>query len=187
MKKLIFLLLLLAPAFAMAQMTTTNPDTVCYQTPGSIYAIQSLGVGYTYTWSATAPGVIVSGQGTPTIGVDWSAAAPGLIPNGISVLVTSPFGCTNSVLLDVFILNVIPVITPIGPYCETDPCVNLTAVPSGGVFSGIGVIGNQFCPGTAGAGTFTITYTYTINGCTFSTTTLVTVNPIPVLTPISHN
>jgi len=89
--------------------------------------------------------------------------------------------------LDVFILNVIPVITPIGPYCETDPCVNLTAVPSGGVFSGIGVIGNQFCPGTAGAGTFTITYTYTINGCTFSTTTLVTVNPIPVLTPISHN
>ena len=188
MKKLLLIVVMVLSSLAsMAQMTTINPDTVCYQTPGSIYQIQALGAGYTYTWTVTAPGVIVSGQGTPSLGVDWSAAAPGLIPNGVSVLVTSPFGCTNSVLLDVFILNVVPLITPIGPFCVTDPCVTLAATPLGGVFSGVGVVGNQFCPVTAGAGTFVITYTYTVNGCTFTATIPVTVNPIPVLTPISHN
>ena len=189
MKKLLITLLFttLISFGAFAQMTTANPDTVCYQTPGSIYQIQPLGAGYTYVWTATVPGVIVSGQGTPTIGVDWSAANPGLIPNGITVTVTSPFGCFAQVLLDVFILNVVPVITPIGPYCETDPCVLLTANPVGGIFSGIGVVGNTFCPNIAGPGTFNITYTYTTDGCIFTATIPVTVYPIPTLTPIDHN
>lgn len=188
MKKLILLLIFtLSSTLVMAQMTTANPDTVCYQTPGSIYQIQPLGAGYTYVWTATAPGVIVSGQGTSAIGVDWSAANPGLIPNGITVTVTSQFGCVAQVLLDIFILNVVSIITPIGPYCETDPCVLLTAIPAGGTFSGTGVVGNTFCPNIAGSGTFNITYTYTTNGCTFTATIPVTVYPIPTLTPIDHN
>jgi hypothetical protein len=63
--------------------------------------------------------------------------------------------------------------------------VNLVGSPVGGVFSGAGVVGNTFCPTTSG--TFTVTYTVTQNGCTFTTTTNVIVNPIPTLTPIQHN
>lgn len=187
MKKLLLILSTLIPIFGFSQLTTVNPDTVCYQTPGSIYQVTNT-PGYTYNWVVSAPGVIVSGAGTNEIGVDWSAAAPGTIVNGVSVTATDANGCTSDpVDLDIFIYQVIPVIDAIGPFCEGTPCVNLTATPIGGVFSGTGVVGNQFCSTTTGPGTHTITYTVTVNGCTFTTTTTVVVNPTPVLSPISHN
>jgi len=188
MKKLLLLTaLLFLSIVGMSQTNTNNPDTVCYQTPGSIYQLPNT-PGYTYTWSVSAPGVLQSGQGTNQINVDWSTAAPGTITNGVSVFATDANGCTSlPVNLDIFIYQVIPTITPIGPFCEGEPCVNLTATPAGGTFSGPGVVGGQFCSTTTGPGTHTITYTVTVNGCTFTTTTTVTVNPTPVLGPIQHN
>jgi len=187
MKKLLLFLILLIPTVGFSQLTTTNPDTVCYQTPGSIYQVPNT-VGYTYNWVVTPPGVITAGQGSNQIDVDWSTAAPGTIVNGVSVTATDANGCTSApVLLDIFIYQIIPTITAIGPFCEGTPCVNLTGTPAGGTFSGTGVVGNQFCSVNAGPGTHTITYSVTSNGCTFSTTTTVTVNPTPVLTPIQHN
>lgn len=187
MKKLILILAMLIPMFGFSQLTTDNPDTVCYQTPGSIYQVDNT-PGYTYNWVVSTPGVITGGQGTNQIGVDWSAAAPGTIVNGVSVTATDVNGCTSDpVDLDIFIYQVIPVIDPLGIFCEGDPCVTLSATPPGGTFSGPGVIGDQFCPLSAGEGTHTITYTVTVNGCTFTTTTTVTVNPTPVLSPIQHN
>jgi hypothetical protein len=187
MKKL-FLLLLMIPTLGFGQLTTTNPDTVCYQTAGSIYQVTSLGAGYTYNWTVVAPGVITSGQGTNQLEVNWSTASPGLINNGVSVTAVGNGNCnSNTVTLNVFILNVIPTITAIGPFCSSDPCVNLVGSPSGGTFTGTGVVNGQFCPTTAGAGSHVVTYTYTQNGCTFTATTTVIVNLVPVLTPISHN
>jgi hypothetical protein len=186
MKKIIMFLMFIAPIAAFAQ-NTTSPDTVCYQTAGSIYTLPNT-AGYTYTWTVAAPGALTSGQGTNSINVDWSAANPGLIANAISVFATSADGCTSvPVVLDVFILNIVPTLTAIGPYCADEPCVALTATPLGGTWTGPGVVGNTFCAGTSGSGTFTLTYTITEAGCTFSGTTPVTVNPIPVLTPIQHN
>ena len=46
MKKIITLLLLL-PSLVMAQLTTINPDTVCFGTNNSIYQIDNT-LGYTY-------------------------------------------------------------------------------------------------------------------------------------------
>ena len=184
MKKIILLIMLIAPIAAFAQ-NTTSPDTVCYQTAGSIYTLPAT-AGYTYTWTVAAPGVLTSGQGTNSINVDWSAANPGLIPNAITVFATSADGCVSTpVVLDVFILEILPSITLVGPFCAGEPCVPLTGTPAGGTWSGTGVVGNTFCPDIAG--TFTITYTVNEGGCTFSTTAPVTVNVIPVLTPIQHN
>ena len=186
MKRIIMLLMLIAPIAVFAQ-NTSSPDTVCYQTPGSVYTLPNT-PGYTYTWTVEAPGVLTSGQGTNSINVDWSAAAPGSIANAITVFATSADGCVSTpVVLDVFILEILPSITLVGPFCADAPCVALAGTPAGGTWSGTGVVGNTFCPGTAGAGTFTITYTVNQAGCTFSTTAPVTVNPIPVLTPIQHN
>jgi hypothetical protein len=186
MKKIIMLIMLIAPIAAFAQ-NTTSPDTVCYQTAGSIYTLPAT-AGYTYTWTVAAPGVLTSGQGTNSINVDWSTAAPGLIPNAISVFATSADGCVSTpVILDVFIFNIIPGLTAIGPYCADEPCVPLTAIPAGGTWTGTGVVGNTFCADIAGTGTIALTYTITEAGCTFNGTTSVTVYPTPVLNPIQHN
>lgn len=185
MKKLILLLFLTFTGTAFTQLTTTNPDTVCYQSPTlSTYSIPSVGAG-TYTWTIPACATLISGQGTNSIQVNWSACPPGLINNAITVAYSSVAGCPAlPVTLNVLIYQVIPVITPVGPFCANDPCITLTANPLGGTWSGIGVTGNQFCPGVTNT---LITYTYTQSGCSFSANTGAVINPVPVLSPIQHN
>ncbi|MBK7129928.1 MAG: gliding motility-associated C-terminal domain-containing protein [Crocinitomicaceae bacterium] len=69
-----------------------------------------------------------------------------------------------------------PTITPAGPFCVTDAAVNLVAAETGGTWSGTGITNaslGTFNPATAGAGTFTITYTGT---CGLTDTETITVN-----------
>jgi hypothetical protein len=193
MKKLLISLMLLTSSISFSQLTTTNPDTVCYQSTAlSTYTVPSVGSG-TYTWTVTTPGVITAGQGTNSISVNWSAAAPGLIPNGVSVTYSSPppANCpATPVNLNVLIYQVIPTITALGPFCESDPCVTLVGTPVGGVWSGLGVSGNQFCPDNVTNGTnatSTVSYTFSSAGCTFSTSVVVPVYGTPTLSPIQHN
>ena len=61
--------------------------------------------------------------------------------------------------------------------CENDASFGLSASPAGGTFSGVGVTGNSFNPGTAGPGIHTLTYTYTSpEGCTSSDESIIVVN-----------
>lgn len=186
MKKIITLLLML-PSLVMAQLTTINPDTVCYQTGGSVYQVQAT-AGLSYNWTVAAPGVIIAGQGTNQIQVDWSAAAPGLIANGVQVQASNAAGCLSQIVsLDVFIYQVNIVITPVADLCQLGNCVNLASNVPGGVWSGTGVNGTQFCPANSGVGNFGVTYTYTNAGCTFDSTITVNVVAQPQLLPIQHN
>jgi len=193
MKRILLILMTMISTVSLSQLSTVNPDTVCYQsTTLSTYTIPSVGSG-TYTWTVTSPGVITTGQGTNSISVNWSAAAPGLIPNGVSVTYSSPppANCpATPVNLNVLIYQVIPTITALGPFCESDPCVNLVGTPVGGTWSGTGVVGNQFCPDNVTNGTnatSTVTYTVGSAGCTFTTSVVVPVYGTPTLSPIQHN
>jgi hypothetical protein len=191
MKKILFILMMMISGISLSQLSTTNPDTVCYQsTTLSTYTVPSVGSG-TYTWTVTSPGVITAGQGTNSISVDWSTASPGLITNGVSVTFTSAAGCPAApVNLNVLIYQVIPTISALGPFCESDPCVTLVGTPAGGTWSGLGVSGNQFCPDNVANGTnatSTVTYTVGSAGCTFSTSVVVPVFGTPTLQPIQHN
>ena len=94
MKKILILLLLMIPTISFSQLTTINPDTVCYQTNGSLYSVNNI-MGLNYIWTVSAPGVITSGQGSNQITVNWSAANPGLIPNAVSVYATNAAGCQS--------------------------------------------------------------------------------------------
>lgn len=187
MKKLFTLFLGILVSVIGFSQSTINPDTVCYQTNGSFYSVPNT-PGYVYTWTVVAPGIIVSGQGTNQITVNWSLAAPGLISNAIIVYATNQQGCQSPVTtLDVFIFNITPTITPIGPYCENAACVGLTGTPLGGIWSGSGVVNGQFCPQVSGIGSPTVTYTINQGGCTFTTTVVVVVNPVPIISPIEHD
>lgn len=87
-------------------------------------------------------------------------------------------GCTTS---DEVVVSVNPLPTVSAGQDETT-CVNydimsLSGSPSGGVFTGTGISGNNFDPSTAGVGTHAITYTYTdANGCENSATVEITVD-----------
>jgi gliding motility-associated-like protein len=138
---------------------------------------------FTYQWSSV--GNIYNGQGTNTINVNWGMINAGFIPNGIQVTGYNINNCPSLPLsVDLTVFNVLPVIDPIGPFCSYDEFVTLQATPIGGVFSGDGVFGNDFVPGSA-IGNDTITYTYTQSGCIFDTTTTTIVYPQPILDSIS--
>jgi hypothetical protein len=184
MKKLILLLFIITPIISYSQFTTSNPDTVCIGSSVATYQVENV-LGYVYTWEAAVPGIITSGQGSNTITIDWSASSAGLIQDGVSVFATNEFGCVGDpIFLDVFILEIIPVIDPL-VFCEGDPCADITFSPPGGTISGPNVFGTQYCPNLPG--TTTMTYEITEAGCVFTATAQVITNPIPILQNISHD
>jgi hypothetical protein len=66
-------------------------------------------------------------------------------------------------------------------YCNNESSIALNGVPSGGIYSGDGVVGNLFNPALTGiGGPFTVNYAYTdSNGCSNSKSQLVFVNESP--------
>ncbi|MFN8393393.1 MAG: T9SS type A sorting domain-containing protein [Bacteroidia bacterium] len=126
--------------------------------------------GGTYSGPGVSNGVFdpqVAGVGTHTISY---LAIDG---NGCSALVNTP--------ITVYGLPTVS-LGPVGPYCENDPVVTLSSgSPSGGSYSGTGVIGNSsFDPGTAGAGTHALSYSFTDSvGCISGDSGSVTVVPNP--------
>jgi len=159
-------------------------DTVCYQSNNVVYTTTDLGFGYTYQW--TSVGNIISGQGTDSIVVDWTGIPSGFIPNAVDMVAINPSGCLSvPVSFDITIFNILPVITPVGPFCTNDEFTTLDATPIGGVFTGIGVMGNDFYPSNADTLDNIITYTYTQSGCIFDTTTNIVVYEQPILSQIT--
>jgi gliding motility-associated-like protein len=164
---------------------TTGPingvDTICYLSSYEMYDVPAV-AGYNYLWSSVAP--ITSGQGTNIITTDFSAFPAGFIPGGIQVIPEAN-GCIGlPVSIDLFVLNIIPTLDPIGPFCEYDEFVTLNPTPFGGLLTGTGLAGNDFYPVNA-IGTNTITYEYTLSGCMFDTAIAVTVYPQPTLDSIT--
>jgi gliding motility-associated-like protein len=156
-------------------------DTICYLSSYEMYDVPAV-AGYNYLWSSVAP--ITSGQGTNIITADFSAFPAGFIPGGIQVIPEAN-GCIGlPVSIDLFILNVIPTIDAIGPFCVYDEFVPLNPTPPGGVLTGLGVSGYDFYPANA-VGTNNITYDYTLSGCTFDTSITVVVYPQPTLDSIT--
>lgn len=106
-----------------------------------------------------------AGVGTQTLTYDYTDGA----------------GCAASLDANVVVNDVLPIgIDNLdSTYCVNDPLVLLSAFPSGGVFSGNGVVGNVFSPDTAGTGgPYVVTYTYTdLNGCVTSTSASTRIKP----------
>ncbi len=135
------------------------------------------------TLAGTPAGGIFSG--TAVTGNSFNPATAGSGTHTITYTYTDAAGCGNSATTTITV-DPLPVVNA-GTYagvCINAASVTLAGTPAGGTFSGTGVTGNSFNPATAGAGTHTVTYTYTsANGCTNAANSTITVNPLPVLNP----
>jgi hypothetical protein len=179
MKNLIILFLIIISGSLLGQ-TQVCPDVVCINSQNQDYFVINT-PGSTYNWTLSGGGTIASGQGTSTVFINWGSVVGTYI---LQVIETNSQGCIGlPVTCQIDVINGPNVsITPIGPFCSGDPIVNLVGNPSGGVFSGNGVVGNTFNPTF---GNQTITYTYNDpNGCSGSATFNIIVNPTPNTSPI---
>lgn len=134
---------------------TSDVATICEGESAKLTATGAT----SYVWSNLLPAVAVNSV-TPTTTTTYSVTGTS---NGCSA--------TSSIKISA---NPIPTITAFGPYA--DVCVNggnstLTALPTGGTFSGTGVSGKQFDPMVAKPGTIAVNYSVTVNGCTGTATT----------------
>ncbi|MHC1707236.1 MAG: cohesin domain-containing protein [Bacteroidales bacterium] len=134
---------------------------------------------------ALPTGGIYSGPGVVSNVFDPSLAGAGV--HTLTYTFTDGFGCTSSITNTVTV-NALPVITWAGALADlcidAAPIVLSGALPTGGTYTGTGVVGGVFDPMLAGSGNFIITYTYTdpLTGCTNSETKNITVNPLPLVT-----
>jgi gliding motility-associated-like protein len=125
-------------------------------------------------------------SGTGILGTSFSPPIAGIGgPRKVTYTYTFPNGCIGVDSAFTYI-DSIPRARFSGlanRYCVNESFVTLTGIPSGGIFSGTGIIGNQFHPSIAGVGTRNITYTYTnpVSGCVDDTVISTVVNPRPTL------
>ncbi len=134
---------------------------------------------------ATPPGGVYSGPGVT--GNFFDPALAGLGLKHLSYEYTDAFNCTNSAPQSVTVKD-LPAVTlsPFPPVCLNAAPFTLsggTPSGSGGVYSGPGVSSGTFIPSLAGAGTHTITYTYTdVDGCSNTAENTIEVNSLPTAT-----
>ncbi len=112
--------------------------------------------------------------------MDGVAFAPAIGTVTYSVIGTDGNGCVDTASTSVTV-NALPTVSyteTMNIVCSDLAAFTLTAgSPINGTYTGAGVTGNMFDPGTAGLGTYTITYSYTDgNSCMASATSSITVD-----------
>ncbi len=146
---------------------------------GGIPTVQGGALPYKYIWTPN------SGLNADTIA---NPIATPTITTKYTVLVTDANGCQAS---DTVVVSIRPKpvvdFTRDSTVCIDRGLVTLVGTPAGGTFTGTGVTGNSFQP-TVGAGTYTITYSYTDGfGCSNSISKTITVDPLPVVDITGNN
>nr|NQU89032.1 T9SS type A sorting domain-containing protein [Bacteroidota bacterium] len=95
---------------------------------------------------------------------------------------TNEFGCTASVFGEIVVNPLPEVLCPddFAVCIDEEPFMLSGATPEGGIYSGPGILDNQFRPAYAGLGDHIILYTYfDLNGCSNSCEFVLTVHPLP--------
>lgn len=87
---------------------------------------------------------------------------------------------SNAAILTVNGVTPVAVVALPPRICLSDTLIALSGSPVGGVWSGVGVIGNNFLPIRTAVGTYTLTYTFTnASGCTSTATLTAKVEDCP--------
>ncbi|MFN3917255.1 MAG: PKD domain-containing protein [Flavobacteriales bacterium] len=114
------------------------------------------------TLSAATTGGTWAGNGVtdPAAGI-FNPATSGVGIHNITYTITVN-GCTSSDNTDIEIIQQLDAtITQVGPYCTSDPQVNLNAIDAGGLWAGNGIVDanlGTFDPSIAGPGSHEVSY-----------------------------
>ena len=173
--------------------TVSVPANVSLCTGATVPALNfsSTTPGATFAWTNSNTSIGLGASGTGNIAA-FTANNTNTTASTATITVTpSANGCAGTPSTFTITVNPLPSLSfP----ALTGLCVNAasftlnSASPAGGTYSGTGVSAGSFNPATAGAGTHTITYSYTdANGCTNSITQTITVYPIPVVSITPQN
>ncbi len=135
------------------------------------------------TLTAVTSGGTWSGSGITNAATGTFDPASATIGSNTITYTIAIGGCTDTKTTTI-VVNAAPdaTITAAGPFCTSDASTTLSAVTSGGTWSGAGITNaatGAFDPAIAGAGTHTITYTVTSGTCTDTKTTTITVATPP--------
>ncbi len=140
----------------------------------SVALVAASGTGYTYQWflngqpiaGATQNRYVVKASGRYTFEVNVGSCS------AISTAFDASLNPEATATLQ-----------PIPPICQSNVTkLTLVGTPAGGVFSGRGVVGNEFDPSQAGVGSFPVTYTVTnAYGCKATAQQTAVVSPAPWL------
>lgn len=128
--------------------------------------------------------VTLTGSGADTYqwdnGVVDNVAFAATATTTYEVIGTDQFGCTATDSVEITVTAAPATTLAAQPtVCDSDVAFTLSGgTPAGGTYSGTGVSNGDFDPSVSGAGTFTITYSYTdsISGCTGTSTADLIVN-----------
>ena len=141
----------------------------------------------TATLTGTPTGGLFSAIGAPTGTISGNTFNPSVAGAGTYQIIYKYTNANNCLFIDtlkttVHTLTSVSVSGLNSVYCANALTDTLTGSPSGGAFSGTGIIGDSlFSPSLAGAGATTITYTYIDNNrCTNTATVSTTVYALPV-------
>jgi len=162
-----------APTTPTASFTITPTGNSCVG-QSIQFTSTSTGNPTSYSWTFPSGSPATSTSATPA--VTWSTAGT----YTVSLTATNANGSNTTT--QSYVVNANPTVTQgaLAAVCTTSSTVTLSGgSPAGGTYSGIGVTSGIFNPSVAGAGTTTITYTYTQNGCSGTATTPITVNAAP--------
>jgi gliding motility-associated-like protein len=161
---------------------TTSNVTVC--AGSSINLTANSLAGSTYSWSG--PGGFTSTSQNPVI-----ATSTTLMTGPYTVTVTTTAGCKNTAISNVTVFAMpVPVIGSNAPICANN---NLNLTGSGGItYSWVGPNGfsstlqNPTITSASTLATGVYTLTASSNGCSSSTSSLLTINPLPTPTLTSN-
>ncbi|MEO6303683.1 MAG: T9SS type A sorting domain-containing protein [Bacteroidia bacterium] len=135
-----------AVVITSAPSISVNSATIC---SGNSATLNASGVS-TYTWSTGSNSISIIPSPSVTTSYTIAGNLSGC-PVTATTIATVSVNATPTVVL-----------SPItGPLCVNSNTISLSGTPSGGIYSGPGVTGSIFNPATSGAGTFTISYSYT--------------------------
>ncbi|WP_300661860.1 T9SS type A sorting domain-containing protein, partial [Fluviicola sp.] len=148
------------PAPAAPIITPSGSTTICH---GDELFLFTSGTG-TNTWSTGYVGQVLA---VTNSGNYW-------------VSVQNAYGCSSSSVVVPVVVNPNPVVSvdPFEPLCTyASPFTMANGSPTGGNYTGTGIVGNIFYPAAAGVGTSIVTYTYSdVNGCSGQAQAIIEVN-----------
>lgn len=170
-------------SFSAFQLAECIPPSVSFN-PAGPYCVNAAAVDLTAF--VTPSGGSFSGTGVTSAGF-FTPSDAGVGTHTITCTLSSSGHCTNSASQNI-VVSPLPSVTfnAVSALCLNAAALDLTSFvsPAGGTFSATGVTSaGIFTPGDAGAGTHTITYSFTDgNHCTNTASQSIVVNPLPAVT-----